>query len=150
MKVLLIKDIQGLGKMGDIKEVKDGYASNFLIPKGLAKMATTEAINKHKADIKKQQDLLALDIAQANQVDRALSEIVLTISCKVGQNDHLFGSLTKEEVSSQLEKQHRISLDKKLFEIPHIKTIGSYEVSVKLGHGIHSTLKLNIVKDVNK
>lgn len=149
MKVLLIKDMQGLGKQGDIKEVKDGYASNFLIPKGLARMATKEAINKHKAEIKKQQDLLALDIAQANQIVKALSEITLTIPRKVGQNDHLFGSLTKDEISVELEKQHRIMLDKKLFDIPHINTVGKYEASVKLGHGIVAILQLNITKDMN-
>lgn len=145
MKVLLIKDVAKLGKQGDIVEVKDGYGQNFLIAKGFAKLATNEVVNKFNALQKKKEQLEALELAQAKQIEEALSKIELKIEKKVGANNHLFGSLTKEDVSLALSSLHRISLDKKLFLIPQIKSLGSYEGRVNLGHGIHAKLNLLVV-----
>lgn len=147
MRVLLIKDVASLGKAGEIKEVKDGYGHNFLIAKGLAKHATNEVINKYKAEQKKQAEIEALQIAEIKQMQQALEKIELTISKKVGTNNHLFGSLTKDEISSELQAQHRISINKKAFEIPQIKTIGKFQATIKLGYGLQSTLQLNVVAE---
>ncbi|TLE10825.1 50S ribosomal protein L9 [Helicobacter bilis] len=147
MRVLLIKDVANLGKAGETKEVKDGYANNFLIAKGLAKHATNEVINKYKAEQKKQAELEALQIAEAKQMQQALEKIELTISKKVGSNNHLFGSLTKDEISNELQAQHRISIDKKAFEIPQIKTLGKFQAVVKLGHGLQAKLNLNVIAE---
>lgn len=147
MRVLLIKDVASLGKAGEIKEVKDGYGHNFLIAKGLAKPATNEVLNKYKAEQKKKAELEALQIAEAKQMQQALSKIELTIAKKVGANNHLFGSLTKDEISHALEKEHRIAIDKKAFEIPQIKTLGHFEAIVKLGHGLQATLQLRIIAE---
>lgn len=145
MRVLLIKDVSSLGKAGEIKEVKDGYGHNFLIAKGLAKPATNEVINKYKAEQKKKEELLALEIAEARQIQQALEKLELTIAKKVGANNHLFGSLTKDEISHELESQYRIKIDKKAFEIPQIKTLGNFEALVKLGHGLQAKLQLRII-----
>lgn len=145
MRVLLIKDVSNLGRAGEIKEVKDGYGHNFLIAKGLAKPATNEVINKYKAEQKKKEELLALEIAEAKQMQQALEKLELTIAKKVGANNHLFGSLTKDEISHALEAQYRIKIDKKAFEIPQIKTLGNFEALVKLGHGLQAKLQLRII-----
>lgn len=145
MQVLLIKDVQNLGKAGEVKEVKDGYAQNFLIAKGLAKQATNEVLNKYKAEQKKKAELEALAIAEAKQMQKAIAELELKIPKKIGANKHLFGSLTKEEIIQALQEQHRIIIDKKSIEIPQIKTLGKFECNVKLGHGIHTTLRLEVI-----
>ncbi|STQ85532.1 50S ribosomal protein L9 [Helicobacter muridarum] len=145
MQVLLIQDVAKLGKAGEIKEVKDGYAENFLISKGLAKLATKEVINKYNAEQRKKAETKALEIAQAKQLQESLSRIELQIAKKVGANNNLFGSLTKDEVSSELEKQHKITIDKKLFELPQIKTLGAFNANVKLGHGLQASLKLKVI-----
>ncbi len=147
MRVLLIKDVESLGKAGEIKEVKDGYGHNFLIAKGLAKLATNEVLNKYKAEQKKKAELEALEIAEAKQMQQAISKIELKVIKKVGANNHLFGSLTKDEISHALEEQHRIKIDKKAFEIPQIKSIGEFEATIKLGHGLQAKLKLCVIAD---
>lgn len=145
MQVLLIQDVAKLGKAGEIKEVKDGYGENFLISKGLAKLATKEVINKYNAEQRKKAETKALEIAQAKQLQESLSRIELQIAKKVGANNNLFGSLTKDEVSSELEKQHKITIDKKSFELPQIKTLGAFNANVKLGHGLQASLKLKVI-----
>lgn len=147
MRVLLIKDVASLGKAGEIKEVKDGYGHNFLIAKGLAKPATNEVLNKYKAEQKKKEEILALEIAEAKQMQQALGKLELTIAKKVGANNHLFGSLTKDEISQALESKHRIKIDKKAFEIPQIKTLGNFEAVVKLGHGLQANLRLCVIAE---
>ncbi len=147
MRVLLIKDVATLGKAGEVKEVKDGYGHNFLIAKGLAKLATNEVLNKYKAEQKKKAELEALEIAEAKQMQQTLSTIELQIAKKVGANNHLFGSLTKDEIANTLEEQHRIKIDKKAFDIPQIKSIGNFEANIKLGHGLQAKLKLCVIAE---
>ncbi|PAF42151.1 50S ribosomal protein L9 [Helicobacter sp. 11S02629-2] len=147
MKVLLLKDVVSLGKAGDIVEVAGGYAQNFLIPKNMAKLATNEVINKYKADIKRKEEKLALDTQLAEATAKTIRDLSITIAKKVGSNNHLFGSLTKDEVASELEKQHRIVLDKKHLEIPSIKSPGTYEVVAKLGHGLNASFKVVVVQE---
>ncbi|TLD97525.1 50S ribosomal protein L9 [Helicobacter jaachi] len=144
MKVLLLENVQGLGKKGEIVEVKDGYGQNFLIAKNKAARATNEVINKYKAQQKKAEEQAALEIAQMQQMKKNIESIHLTLHKKVGANDTLFGSITKEEIA-QVLKEHKIELDKKHIEIAHaIKHIGAFDVQIKLGHGINATLKLTI------
>ena len=90
MKVLLLENVQGCGKKGEIVEVKDGYGQNFLIAKGKAQRATNEVINKYKAQIKKQQEIEALEIAELKQLKQSIESLKLTLHKKVGANDTLF------------------------------------------------------------
>ncbi|OUR71493.1 50S ribosomal protein L9 [Arcobacter sp. 31_11_sub10_T18] len=146
MKVLLIKDVKGLGKTGEVKEVKDGYGKNFLVGKGLAKLATNEVLNKYKADQKKQEEAKAAEIEDANALKEKLSTFKLTIKHKVGKNDSLFGAITNKEISEELKKQANLDIDKKHIVVKKaIKSVGEYNVDCKLGHAIHGTLSINVI-----
>lgn len=150
MKVLLLENVQGLGKKGEIVEVKDGYGQNFLIAKGKAQRATNEVINKYKANQRKAEEIAALEMAEMQQMKKTIESLTLTLHKKVGANDTLFGSITKEEIVLALQ-EHKVNLDKKHIEIPQaIKHIGNFEVQVKLGQGINATLKLEIEPQKDK
>ena len=99
VKVLLTKDVKSLGKAGEIKEVADGYGKNFLIGKGLALLATTEVLNRWKAEQKKAAENEAKQIAEAKELAEKLNATKLTIKHKIGANGHLIGSVTNREIS---------------------------------------------------
>ncbi|NCB11834.1 MAG: 50S ribosomal protein L9 [Erysipelotrichia bacterium] len=146
MKVLLTKDVKTLGKAGEIKEVADGYGKNFLIGKGLALHATTEVLNRWKAEQKRAAENEAREIAAAKDLAEKLNATKLTIKHKVGANGHLIGSVTNKEIAESLEQQFSIVVDKKNISLDKkIKSIGIYEVDCKLGHAIHATLKVDII-----
>lgn len=145
MKVLLLQDVKGLGKKGDICEVKDGYGRNFLVGKGLADFATNEVINRYKATQKKAAEMAAEEKSLMEMTAKKISEIVVKIIQKVGANGSLYGAITKEDIAEALAKEHRIEIDKKTIELKNpIKSTGIYEVEIKLGHGIHATLKVDV------
>lgn len=144
MKVLLLENVQGLGKKGDVVEVKDGYGKNFLIAKGKAQNATNEVINKFKAKQRQEAELSALALAELKQLKVTLESTSITISRKVGANNMLFGAITKEDIATALATK-RIELDKKLIDIPKpIKQVGQFEVAIKLGQGINASLKVEV------
>jgi len=143
MKVLLIKDVKGLGKAGEVKEVKDGYGKNFLIAKGFAKLATDSVIKQYKAMQQKKAEQEAAEIERLKKLKEKIEKIKMTIKHKVGANGALFGAITNKEISEHLKKDFNIEIDKKHIEIhPPIKQTGEYEVDIKLGHGIHAKLDL--------
>ncbi len=145
MKVLLIKDVKTLGKTGEVKEVKDGYGQNFLIAKGFAKHATTEILAKHKEDERIAAEELAKEIASLKELAAKLDKAEIIITKKLGQNGHLFGSITKDEIASALLEQHGIEIDKKhITDKVAIKTIGEHNLDLKLGHAIHATLHVDV------
>lgn len=145
MKVLLIKDVKSLGKAGELKEVKDGYGHNFLISKGLAKLATPDVLRQYEAAQKRKAAKEASMIESLNETKEQLGKISLKIVRKLGANGSLFGSITKDEIAEALEKDHDIQIDKKSIEIDNtIKATGIYELDVKLGHSIHAKLKLEV------
>jgi large subunit ribosomal protein L9 len=141
MKVLLIKDVKGLGKAGEIKNAKDGYARNFLIPKGFAKLATPEVIKEWEEEQKRKEEELQKELAKLNELKEKIENTTLVIKHKLGANGQLYGAITNKEVAETL-KEKGIEIDKKNIEMKQIKTVGEYEVDVKLGHGIHAKLKL--------
>ena len=145
MKVLLLQDVKGLGKKGEICEVKDGYGRNFLVGKGLADFATNEVINRYKAAQKKAAEIAAEEKSLMEMTAKKLSEVVVKIVQKVGANGSLYGAITKEDIAESLAKEHRREIDKKTIELKSpIKSTGVYEVEVKLGHGISATLKVDV------
>lgn len=145
MKVLLIKDVKGLGKAGEIKEVKDGYGNNFLIGKGLAQSATTDVLRKFEAQKKKEAEELRYEIKTLNSLKEDIEKSGVKITKPLGANGSLFGSITKDEISNAIKEQRNIEIDKKSIEADHIKAVGLYDVNIKLKHGIHATLKLDVV-----
>lgn len=145
MKVLLIKDVQSLGKAGEVKEVKPGYGQNFLIKKGFAKPATEEVLAQHKADEEKKAAELADEIANLKELASKLDKAEIVITKKLGQNGHLFGAVTKDEIAAALKEQHNIEIDKKhINEKSAIKTIGEHDLDFKLGHSLHATLHVDV------
>lgn len=145
MRVLLIKDVKGLGKAGEIKEVKDGYGNNFLIGKGFAKAATDAVLRQFEAQKKKEAENLAYEISQNEKLKDELSKITIKISSKLGANGQLFGSVTKDEIANALKAQKGYEIDKKSLEFDHIKLPGVYEVSVKLKHISGAKFDLEVV-----
>ncbi len=146
MKVLLIKDVKSLGKKGEIKDVKDGYGRNFLIGKGFALHATNEVIKKYEAEQKRKAKEAADELVRLQGVEKKLADIKLIIKRKLGANGSLFGAVTKDEIAQELQNQYAIEIDKKTVEIDKaIKMTGEFDISIKLGHGIHAKLTVEIV-----
>jgi len=144
MKVLLIKDVKSLGKVGEIKEVKEGYGRNFLIAKGLAKLATKEVIKEWEEEQKRKEEELKLEMYELNKEKEVLEKLNITIEKKLGNNGHLYGAVTKDDIAEALKKQSKIEIDKKKIDAKNIKEIGEHTVDIKLGHGIHAKLKINV------
>lgn len=136
MKVLLIKDVKGLGKAGEVKEVKDGYGQNFLIGKGFAKLASTEVLRKHASDIKKKEEQDRYELELMNKLKESLADKKVEIKKQLGANGALFGGVTKDEISQAIKEQCNLDLDKKSIQDYVIKSEGEYKISAKLGQGI--------------
>ena len=145
MKVLLIKDVKGLGKAGEVKEVKPGYGQNFLIKKGFAKNATEEVIAEHKENEAKKAQELKDEISALSDLAKKLDKLEIIISKKLGKNGHLFGAVTKDEVALALKEQHNVEIDKKhITDKTAIKTVGEHDLDLKLGHGLHAKLHVDV------
>jgi large subunit ribosomal protein L9 len=145
MKVLLLKDVRGTGKAGEIKEVKDGYGKNFLVAKGFAKVATNEVIEQFKKDEAEKLVREKEEIAEAKKVQELLKTVILLVKRKAGQNGALFGAVTKDDIVDGFKSKFDIQLDKKSIETTHgLKHTGVYKLDVKLGHGIHGILQIEI------
>lgn len=148
MKVLLLQDVKSLGKAGEICEVKDGYGKNFLIAKNLAQLATNETINKYKAKEKKRLEEEAKKRQDLQNLASKLSNITLQITKKVGANGALYGAITKEEIALAFKEKFDIDIDKKALELKNpIKSTGIYELDLKLGFGIHTICKIDIIAE---
>jgi len=148
MKVLLLKDVKGTGKAGEVKEVSDGYGKNFLIGKGLALLATNEVINKHKAQMRREAEKEAAEIEEAKEIATKLDSQKFTVKHKIGANGHLIGSVTNKEIAEVLKTQADIEIDKKQITLKSkIKTIGIFEADCKLGHGIHGIAKIDVIAE---
>jgi large subunit ribosomal protein L9 len=147
MKVLLIKDVKSLGKVGEVKEVKDGYGKNFLIGKGFAKHATPEVLEQWEKDQAQIKANLEAEIATANKQKEMIDSLKLTIKHKVGGNGHLIGSITSKEIANALKEQFNLDIDKKSITLKNpIKTPGIFEVDCKLGHSIHASLTVDVIE----
>ena len=147
MEVIFIKDLKGQGKAGDKKNISDGYAKNFLIPKGYAVEANATNLNnlKGKKDseaFKKQQEL-----ENAQALKEKFETITVTIKAKAGDNGKIFGSVTSKDIADNLSKVHSISIDKKKIVLPDgIKEIGSFNIDVKLYPSVVGKIKVCVEK----
>jgi large subunit ribosomal protein L9 len=145
MKVLLIKDVKNLGKAGEIKEVKDGYGQNFLINKGLAKLATPEVVEAWKAEQARMEQELKEELARLESEKKTLGEATIRIEKQIAPVG-IKGSVGNADISEAIKAQLGIDLDKKHINLKKpIKTTGIHEVDAKLGHGIHAMLKVDVV-----
>jgi len=147
MKVILMQDVHNLGKKNDMVNVNDGYARNYLIPKGLAIEASASAINEMKMKQNAEKTRKENELANAKKLKEKLSGISLTFVSKAGENGKLFGSITSKDISDKLEKEHKITVDKRKIILPEaIKSLGTHEVEIKLHAGVSSILKV-VVKN---
>ena len=148
MKVLLIKEVKSLGKAGEIVDVKDGYGRNFLIGRGLAKLATNDVINQYKNKERKRKEEEEKLINELNDIANKINKLTLKIKKKTGSNDSLYGAITKEEIADSIHSNFDIKIDKKTIEMKSaIKNLGEYEVLIKLGFGINAICKLIVEKE---
>ena len=145
MKVILLQDVKGKGKKGQMLEVSDGYARNFMLPKKLAMEATPDAINTMRMNDKATQERIAREKAEALEVSRKLREMTLTVTAKGGGQGRLFGAVTNQEVAVALEKQTGIKLDKRKIVLnENIKNVGTYTATCKLGYEITAPLTVKV------
>ena len=144
MKVILLQDVKGKGKKGQMIEVSDGYARNFMLPKKLAIEATADAINTKNMNDKATAERIAREKAEALATANKLREMTLTVLAKGGGQGRLFGAVTNAEIAAALEKQG-IKLDKRKIVIADtIKNVGTYTVTCKLGYEINAPLTVKI------
>ena len=144
MKVILLQDVKGKGKKGQILEVSDGYARNFMLPRKIAIEATADAINTVKMNDKATQERIAREKAEALAISKQLREMTLTVTAKGGGAGRLFGSVTNQEIADALAKKG-IKLDKRKIVISDpIKNVGTYTVQCKLGYEITAPLTVKI------
>ena len=144
MKVILLQDVKGKGKKGQMLEVSDGYARNFMLPKKLAIEATPDAINTMRMNDKATQERIAREKAEAMATANKLRELTVTVTAKGGGQGRLFGAVTNAEVAAALEKQG-VKLDKRKIVLGEtIKNVGTYTATCKLGYEITAPLTVKI------
>jgi len=145
MKVILNQDVKGQGKKGDMIEVSDGYARNFLLPKNLAKEATKENINVMQGQKDSQEYRKKKELEEAEEIKAKVEAVTVKIKAKAGENGKLFGSVTSKEISEELKMQHHVKIDKKKFVVPDgIKSLGVTEVDIKIHPGVVAKLKVSV------
>ena len=145
MKVILLQDVKGKGKKGQMLEVSDGYARNYMLPKKLAIEATADAINTKNMNDKAAAEKTAKERAAAVEISRRIRELTVTVKAKGGGAGRLFGSVTTQEIADALKASAGITLDKrKIVLADPIKSVGTYTVQCKLGYEITAPLTVKI------
>lgn len=145
MKVVLLQDVKGSGKKGELVNVSDGYARNFLFPRKLAKEANAQAINEIKNAEDSRRFKIETDTANANKSKEKLEDKIISITAKAGKNGKLFGSVTSKEISAEIKKQFGIDVDKRKITIDgEIKAFGTYNCEVKLYQGVIAKIKVKV------
>ena len=148
MKIIFLQDVKGQGKKGEMKEVSEGYARNYLLPRKLAIAATADNLNTLSLKEKARQAQLAAEKAKAEENAKALENVVVKISARAGSAGKLFGAVTSKEISDALKAQHGIEVDsKKLVQAEPIKSYGSYEVKCRFGFEVSGTIHLLVVEE---
>ena len=145
MKVILLQDVKGQGKKGQLVDVSDGYARNFLLPKKLAQEATADNVNTMKMNDKALQEKRQKEREEAVALEKVLKAMTLVVTAKGGGAGRLFGSVTNAEIADALAKQHKIVLDKRKVVLKEpIKNAGTYTVICKLGYEVNAELTVEI------
>jgi large subunit ribosomal protein L9 len=145
MEVILIKDVKGLGNEGEVVKVADGYARNYLIPKGLALPATKANLRILKAKKETMESKAQKELAAAEKMAKQLEHSGITIRCKAGEGGKLFGSVTAKDVADAVERALGIVIDKRRIELVEpIKAVGSYTVPVKLHSEVSTRISVEV------
>ena len=145
MKVILLQDVKGKGKKGQMIEVSDGYARNYMLPRKIAVEATADAVNTMRMNDKAAAEKAAKERAEAMEISKKLRDMTLVVTAKGGGAGRLFGSVTNQEIADALAKNTGIKLDKRKIVISDpIKSVGTYTVTCKLGYEINAPLSVKI------
>ncbi len=148
MKVILLKDVKGSGKAGDVLNVADGYARNFLFAKGLAIEANQRNLNDLQGKKDSEQHKLEVEKQQANDIAKQLNGKVVVAKAKAGAGGRLFGAVTTGTIADLIEAQYKCKIDKKKISLnSELKAFGDYNAEIKLGHGISCNMKISVTEE---
>ncbi|NLG89703.1 MAG: 50S ribosomal protein L9 [Clostridiaceae bacterium] len=148
MKVILKQDVKNLGKANTLVNVNDGYARNYLIPRGLAVIADNAAINEMKMRKDAENTKRERELANAKETAEKLNGKTIVFRSKAGENGKLFGSITGKDIADKLEKELSINIDKRKINLPEaIRTLGLHEVEIKLYQGVSSVINVNVIDE---
>lgn len=145
MIVILTKDVKGTGKAGDVVNVSDGYARNFLLPRGLAEKGTEGNIRSLEKAKAQQEEKFNKEKEEAQKLANKIAELEVVILSKSGEGGRLFGSITSNDIAEALKEQHKIEVDKKKIVLENpIKQMGDYQVKIKLYYEVAGSLKVKV------
>ncbi len=144
MKVILTQDVKGSGKKGELINAADGYARNFLLPKGLAIEANNQAIGELKAKEASKQHKIQVEKEAAMETAKRLEGKTVSLTAKAGAGGKLFGSVTTKEIADAIKKQYGTEVDKKKINVNEIKAFGTYTAEVKLYTGIAAKMTVEV------
>ncbi len=151
MKVILLQDVAGLGKAGDLKDVANGYARNYLLPRRLAAGATPGLIANREQRVAAEQRKLEKQAEENRQRAERLSQVTLTFKAKVGSQGRLYGSITSADIAEALREAEDIVIDRRMIELPEpIRSLGTFSVPVKVATHLEPTISVNVVDESGK
>lgn len=147
MKVIFLQDVKGQGKKGELKEVSEGYARNYLLPRKLVEIATADNLNTLKLKEKAKAAQIAREKAQAQEYAEKLGAVKVQVHAKAGAGGKLFGAVTSQEISAALKEQFGMEIEKnKIVQAEPIKSYGAFEVKAKLGYEISAVIHVQVVE----
>ncbi|HXI17156.1 MAG TPA: 50S ribosomal protein L9 [Chloroflexota bacterium] len=147
MKIILLKDVDNLGRTGDVKDVKPGYARNFLLRRALATEATQSALKQIQVLHQRRAKEDVRRMTESQQLAQRLGTIEISIPARVGEQGRLFGSVTNSDVAAALKEQHGIEIDRRDVELEPIRTLGTHNVGVRLGGQVHAQFRATVVDE---
>ncbi|HVB24459.1 MAG TPA: 50S ribosomal protein L9 [Ktedonobacteraceae bacterium] len=151
MNIILLQDVESLGKAGDLKDVANGYARNYLMPKKLAAPATPSLIANRQQRVAAEQRRVEKQIELNRQQAERLGEVSLTFKARAGREGRLYGSITSQDIAAGLRDAEGIVVDRRMIELPEpIRSVGSYSVSVKIAPKLEPKITVNVVSDTKK
>jgi large subunit ribosomal protein L9 len=150
-KLLLIEDVEDLGRSGDVVSVRPGFARNFLLPQGVAVIADRVTLRKQKLLQEEREKRAAVDKQEAEQTASGLNELVLTKIVKVDHEGHMYGSVSAHDVADLLQQQSNITLEKRAIGLKHpIKETGVHHIAIKLKEGVTASITLKVVSELDQ
>jgi len=147
VKVFLLKDVKSLGKAGEIVKVSDGYGRNYLIPKGLAAVATTNIVDQVKGKKRIEEKKRKENIRKANEKLNTLLKEVITIRSRAGNGEKLYGAITSSDVAEKISEYLGEKFDRKNIEMKPLKSLGLHEIKVKFGNGVSGKIKIKVERE---